>query len=344
MKIYYNQIQQTVNYELNKFYFIFGEPENLSIDAKEYIENKAKENHFQIEKYFVNTDFDPEQLLNSMDNLQLFSEKRLIELHILEQKIPQKAITFIMQYLMKNNDNIVCLVKASLTKLSDIPNKLVKIMDSKGVIISIYELKAWQIKQWLDYKAENLSLKLSDTAKSQLLKYISRSSEVGNQILQRLKLEYGDSLINNTHIEASLEDTIHGNIFNLINYALAGEVNETLALFHKLQKENIEITTLIWNLANEVNSLGLVLKKVSKEQSIKKAVSEINPFKRENYVKAIQRLTYQQIVSISLRLPYIDNLNKGIISGDPWLELEEIILILCGKQILPAFMKAKSSI
>ncbi len=341
MKAYYNQIQQILNKGMDSFYFIYGSPENLVTDTKEIIESEAIKQGFQIEKYFADSSFDLNKLISSLENLGLFHEKRLIEIHILGNKLPKKVVDFIMEFLKKKTTDLICIIKASLLKNADIPAKLTRIFASKGVIIPIYELKSWQIEKWFQDKSEKLGLDLSDSAKLKIIKYMYDSSESGHQILTSLQLAHGNNSISEADISFSIDEIVSGNIFNLIYFCLNGDINKALDLYCQLQKENIDLTILLWHISTEIKELALIAKEISDGTSIKHITSKLSSFKKDCYLKALPRLTYKQIIALIPRLSYIDKINKGTMAGNAWLELEEVLLILSGYQILPAFMKIK---
>ncbi|NQY43326.1 MAG: DNA polymerase III subunit delta [Legionellales bacterium] len=343
MKIYYNQIKENLDKKINDFYFIYGSPENLIIEVQEMIEETAIGKGFTIEKYFSDSKFDPDNLLLSLDNLELFNQKRLIEIHILEGKLSKKIIDFIISILNKKIKDVICLVKASLLKNSDIPVKLTRIFSSKGIIIPVYELKIWQKEKWLQNKADKLKLSLSDEAKLKILDYMGDSTESGNQILTSLQLAFGTAPIDKDNIFFTADQNITGSSLNLIEYCLNGNTNKALALLNKIKKENIDSTILLWSISLEIRKLSLAAKELCEGKNIKEIINHSNSFIKNSYTKALQRLGYKQILTIISRLSYIDKINKGTILGNYWLELEEIVLSLSGNQILPAFIKIKTT-
>ena len=146
MKLYYDQLQKHLEHKLEPFYFIYGYPEILTIDAKNKISDKAQLHEFTTQKYYVDTSFNPQDILTSLNTLGLFQTKRLIEIYNFDSKLPANLTDFILNYLDTLPTDVICIIKSCKLSNSNIPKKLQTEMDSEGFIVSIYPLKSWQIE------------------------------------------------------------------------------------------------------------------------------------------------------------------------------------------------------
>ncbi len=341
MKVYYDQLKQQLQKQSPNFYFIYGSPEILSIDAQTTIENKITSDGYTIEKHFIDSQFDPNQLLNSLQNIGLFHQKKLIELHCYEPKIPASLNEFISSYLENPVIDTKCLVKVGKLSNRDIPAKLTKLMDSSGIIIPIYPLKDWQIANWVKARALSLKLQLSNENITLILEYIQNSVDMCNQILTKLALEYGTTKIDNSKLKQKLFETQEFETFDLMTHALSGNSEKTLQVIEKLQNSNAPLPILLWMIASDIRELTSMAHKMVNGEQLRDVVSKSMPMKRPIYTKALQRLKYPTLTSIMLRLPHIDKLVKGLSQGNPWVELQQILLTISGKPILPAFIDLK---
>lgn len=343
MKVYYDKLNNYLEQTSSSLFMIYGSPVCLAIDAKASIEKKYQGNGYNIEKHFADSSFDHKNILNTLNNLGLFQQKRLIEIHLLDTKMPASVAAFITDLIQLNLQDTICVIIATEMKFSDIPKNILKLIDSNGTLVPIYDLKEWQFSSWMNNQIKKINLNVSRNIANIIVEKINGSVEIGNQILTKLALEYGNQEISIKNIENVLDDSSQTNVFEMFSLAFLGEYKNAIASFQTLKQSNIDINIILWQTSYELHNLTNLAKKKLSGMNIAELASQVPVYKKEAYISALTRLSYQKLTSLILRVPFIDKQAKGLAPGDPWLEIEQILLCLCAKQNLPAFLHIKST-
>lgn len=324
MIIYYDQLATAIKQQPKSCYFIYGQPVNLAIDAKNIIIEHAKKYDYSIEQYFADLNFNSQHLLQEVDNLSLFNNKKVLVINLSTPKIPKSIDEFLTLFFTINPPDIKVVIVATMTKKADINKKVYQLVEQQGVFVPIYELTPWQLLPWLNKQITTRSLSLEAPLQKYILQNINESTEAAIQILDKLYLCHGTATITKQDIQLEFSSEIDGDIYTLIDLILQQQTKQALDLLNKLVTSNVEINIIIWQISTMLYNL-LILTTQHNLQTIPK---QIPAFKKKLYTQAAKDYS-STIIKLAIEKIHIaDRKSKGLLQGEPAIDIEQVMIML----------------
>lgn len=370
MKFSLNRFYQHLrNQPLASVYLISGDEVLLVEEASNQLREKAFSEGFLERKiYDVDTSFDWNKLFSDSNNLALFSEKMLIELHIAHSKLGLTGKKLLLHYLDDLSSDQLLLIISNKLESQIIRSDWVKRIEKIGIFLPIWPVTYAELPQWIRGRLSERRIKASPEA----VQFLANQSE-GNLLAAQQWIEKLCIMMNildkevsgevkeiEDVVSVSLDDVIsvvtdqgHYSIFDLVDYVLLGDVNHVIRIIHYLREEGSEPVLILWALTRELRTLIKMVQLLQMGKNLTSVLNAYHVFEKRKAVvsQALKRFDSDKflfrplnpgrqacvekgvqipaIFSTSLQFAFeIDCVIKGLQVGNVWQMIESLCLTL----------------
>ncbi|MDP4537090.1 DNA polymerase III subunit delta [Alkalimonas collagenimarina] len=311
-KLYANQLPQQLQQELALSYIVFGDEPLQLQESLDHIRRQAKQQgYLERQQFKVDAQFDWGQLTSALQSLSLFSDRRLIELDLSQQKLTTASSNELKSLAALLHPDTLLLIFGDRSPAEVARQSWLKAFPANTVFVSIYPLDDQQFRQWLQQQLRQEKLQLSADAMQLFLHHCSGNMLAARQNLDKLLLTFGPCQLDEPALTAFLSDQSSFTIFQLSDALLAGHSQQAFHRLERLCGQDEEPTLIGWQLQREVQNL-LQLQQVSAaERSALFKKLGIWPKRQPLYQQALQRLPLKWLHYIVQELAAFDRLYKG---------------------------------
>ncbi len=342
MRIVAEQLAQQLSKQTPKVLLLNGNEILLVEETLDQIRAHYRQQNF-IERlsYSVDASFDWNQLAESGQNMSLFSESRLLEIRMPSGKPGTKGAKFFKE-LTENiafgdEADAYIVITEGLSKQQR-SAKWVGMIESAGLLVDTYEVKAEQLPGWLKHRFQHRALRVE----AGVIEILAAATE-GNllaaaQIIDQLSVLSEDGGVPLSLLKQTLEDQSRFTVYSFVDSCLLGIVSESIHRLERIRMEADNAILLLWSLAKETRELLRMSQDVAAGSPIPSVMKQYRVWStRQRFVSAaLNRLNNQALRDILSRIALLDAMAKGQRQGDIWHELEKLCLSYCGIATLPA--------
>ena len=164
MKIYHNQLQQTVTQGFKPVWLVFGDEPWQKNDSLAIIKNHALQQGFsEVIRFTSDNSFDWQQLIDEYQSMSLFSSQRIIEVELTTIKVGDngnKTLLALSEIIEKNASlqDVVFIFHGPKLDGPSANRKWFKALTQLGCYLPIYDIDAKNLPRWLQNQARSLML------------------------------------------------------------------------------------------------------------------------------------------------------------------------------------------
>ena len=300
-------------------YFLFGDEHILMYQVKNHclktLDIKLLEK-FYIDIADENFDAKLDQCLMSNS---LFNEKKVVFLNLSKNRLNKELVERFKKIIAYETDNILITEITNLSK-KVIEKDIISKLDGDGCFIDCSSPYDSEIESYLK---NNLPVFLN---KNEHIKVLLEMYE-GNFSALLNDLEILKILEIKEEREAMTIFTSNGdkNNYKLIEHISNNESDSALSIINSMKKKDRNsVPLLIWILARDINAIKFI-KDGKNLKTLGIWDNQINMYKR------ISDRTSKESLDKSINtLDGIDKCFKGVLNGDPWNGIKDIVLELSG--------------
>ena len=336
-KLRLDQLTTHLQQGLAPVYLISGDETLLVEESSDAIRQQAKIQGFtERERYYVDTQFDWNRLLEASKSLSLFGDKKLIELRIEKGKPGDKGSKALLEYIANPNEDNRLLIITSKLDTGSHRSKWVKAIETAGQWLPIWPVTAARLPHWLQQRLQQAGLKASSHAIELLASRTEGNLLAACQEIEKLKIISADGDLSPELVSATVADSARYDVFGLIDKALCGDARAVARNLHGLKIEGTEAAVILWGLAREIRTLLTIASEVQQGQQFDWSAKQAGVWdKRQPLLQqALKRLRANQLEFLLRQANAVDKAIKGIRKTDPWIELLDLALNLAGTQSL----------
>ena len=298
-------------------FFLFGDEHALCYKTKHHC---LKDQDLQLlEKVYIDLDDDNfESLLDqSLMTNSLFNEKKVVYVSLNKNRLNKELISKIQKIIEYETENILIVEILSLTKKA-IEKELINNFDGNAIFIDCFHPYETEIKTFLE---TNLPDYLNKTENIQIFleMYEGNFSALLND-LEILKILEIDNEEKAMKVFSNKGDK---NNYKLIEYISKKDTRLALSVIESMRmNDRNSIALLIWILSRDINAL----KHVSEGKNIRSLGIWENQI--QWYQNISTRIAPKTINKLIDEVNIVDRKFKGVLNGDPWNGIKDIVLSL----------------
>ena len=278
-------------------YLISGDESLLVQDARDMIVASLKKKGFT-EKQLIHMDsgFQSEQLTLAVNNQDLFSEKKIIDIRNSNAKFDADSLATLEKYCAEKNPDQVVIITTDKLSAAQQKSTWFQLLTKNGCFIAIWPIAIDALPQWIVDRAHHkFSVKLPIDVARNLAFFSEGNLLSAEQALTKLQLLYGTAEITRDQLITVLSDHARFNVFDLSNALAQRNAKKVIRILERLEKTGEEPVLVLWSICRELRNH--------------------------------QRYAALQYAAKT------DEIIKGAATGDVWLSLKELSLMGCGHAI-----------
>ena len=339
MKISKEQLTHQ-NHKLLPCYLITGD-EPLFVDEclHQARENAKKQGFLERQVFFIENNFDWQLLQQETFNLSLFSDKKILELRLLPNKLPEASAKILVTLLDRQPpDKIIIFVCGKLEK-NGLNTKWAKKFDEKGAIITLWPLPTAQLPRWIQQRLKQNDMSMDADALELLAERVSGNLYAAQQEIEKLYLIYGSQPITSAMVLTSVANSSRFNLFQIMDLAFGQGLKSLVRTMTGLKEEGVEPLLILWSVARELRTLSQMADELA--QGGKSAAALVDQYhiwgnRKPIFLKALIRCQPNLLYECLQDAATIDLVIKGHLPGDPWLALMDLVLKIAGAKRIAA--------
>jgi DNA polymerase-3 subunit delta len=334
VKIYPDKLAQDLQRGLKPLYLISGDEPLQANESADLIRQACRKEGFTEREVFhiESKSFNWDEVIQNINSLSLFAEKKLVELRCNNHKPSNKTL---VQYLDQPNPDTVLLITTSKLDASAQRAKWFKTMDSIGGFIPVWPLEGANLERWLTNRCKTKGLNINRGAIRLLVERCEGNLLSAAQEIEKLQLLYNEDAINEEMLARAVSDSSRYNVFNLVDTALEGNTRNTLKILDGLQEEGVAEPVILWALCREIRNLASASDMLSRGQEINQVFKAhgIWAKRQDIFHRALQRINTTQLNNLLKDAAQIDLTIKGLKTGDAGQLLRNLAMGLSGKPL-----------
>ncbi len=338
MKLRFEQLQQHLQQGLKPIYFLSGDEPLQLMEAADMIRQRAKADGFsERDLLHAESKFDWNELLASANAMSLFAERKIIDLRLPSGKPGDAGAKVMRAYAQKPSPDKLLLVSSGKLERSQTRSKWYQALEQAGAVLEIWPVDASQLPGWIERRLQNHQITITAPAASMLAEKVEGNLLAASQEIEKLKLLNPDKhLFDINEIEQSVTDSSRYTVFLLADAALAGGASRVTRILDGLQQEGLEAVIVLWGLSREIRTIVQINQHMATGASSGQAFSAAKVWDQRKPLvnKAIRRVPSRQWEQLLMRCGLIDRMIKGHEQGNPWNELLQLALLMCGKRLV----------
>lgn len=321
------QLKQQLKQGLESLYVIMGNEPLTSHESLDLIRQTARIQGIDERQVFIaERGFDWGTLVQFAQSGSLFANQRLLELRIPNGK-PGIEGSKTLQNLLKSPlvDTTLIIQLPALDRDAK-KSAWYKALEKTATIVQFNEISPNNLPKWI---AERLALQ-KQTADIETLHFLAQQVEgnllAANQEIQKLGLLYPEGSLSDEQVKTAVLNVSRHDPFQLAEAVLSGDIQRTVLILNSLQDEGEKPIQVLYPLTWSFKPLTQLKLAYTRGESLDPILTRTRIFgpKQRLLKNVARRLNIKQIDRILQKLADIDQITKGVQSGDAWHEISRL--------------------
>jgi len=339
MKLRAEQLDAHLAKGLAPVYVVSGEEPLQLGEACDAVRRHAREQGFtEREVMAADAGFDWRELMASCNTLSLFASRKLIELRMPSGKPGAEGGKIFQEYAERPPaDTVLLVISGKLDKASQ-NTKWYQALDGLGATVQVWPVETRDMPGWIAARMRARGLQPAREAAVMLAERVEGNLLAAAQEVEKLLLLYGEGPLSVEQVEVAVTDSARFDVFGLVDAALAGDAPRVTRMLDGLQAEGVEPILVLWALGREIRSLAEMAAQLETGTPIERVLAEHRVWdKRQAPVRAgLARHPRGRWLQMARRAGRIDRIAKGVLPGNAWDELLQLVLLMTGVQLFAA--------
>ena len=329
MKVYANRLGETLKKGLHPIYIVSGDEPLLVQEASDLITLNLRKNGFsERELFHVESGFDWNSVLYSVNSLSLFAEQKIIEVRMSTTKPGDKGSETLIELVRHLGGDTALLLVLPKLEAATQRAKWFKSIEAAGVFVQIWPIDTPELPAWLDSRFKKAGLKASRESIRIMAGRIEGNLLAAVQEIERLKLISTNGQVEISDIATGVADSARFDVFKLIDAALIGDAKRIVRMLNGLRAEGVEVLFVVSMLSRELRSLEEMSVALANGHHMRDVLKKGRVWDKRvaGVSRCLERHSSCTLTGLQLSLGTVDRMVKGIVVGDPWRELITIFL------------------
>jgi len=337
MKIYHNQLQQTLTQEFKPVWLVFGDEPWQKTDSLAKIKNHAQQQGFsEIIRFNSDNKFDWQQLIDEYQSMSLFASQRIIEVEFSTVKIGDdgsKALLALSEIIEKNLSlqDVIFIFYGPKLDAPSANRKWFKTLTQLGCYLPLYDIDTKGLPRWLQNQARSLNVNLTPEVSLLLIELFEGNLPALEQELQKLAILFSNNQqISLADAEQLVIKQAKFNPFQIIDALLQGDCKKCLVMLDQLQQEGTAAGQVIWVFHKEIKQLYAMLDKLAQGKQLNELYKEYRIWDKRKplYQHALTHISLKDVKRAMSRLADIDLISKTSSEFNAFVLLADICVTL----------------
>lgn len=328
---------KSASFDVKPLTLIYGEePLYVQLAQDALRETLRGQGYLQRDRFEVDGSFKWQDLQMEVSAGSLFADKRIIELNVPTAKFGREGGAFIQSWLKiehGSSPEICLIVLCEKIDFKQTKTKWFQAIESNGLVVQSKPIEGRALINWCQTKARQLDLQLTEEAAALLAERVEGNLLAASQELEKLSLLYllnkGETLTAE-HIQQSVADQAHYQLFALSSAMLSGRVQYALQILNRLRQTGLEQAVILWLLSKELRELINISQK-QQSQPLSTVFKQLRVWqsRQSEYSMALKRhnlTSLQALLSLVLEIDLnIKGIRPGFGKQDAWVGISDLV-------------------
>lgn len=349
MKIYHNQLTQTLQQSFIPVWLVFGDEPWQKNDSLAQIKAHAKHQGFdEIIRFSSDNHFDWQNILDEYQSMSLFSSLRIIEVELTSNKIGDagsKLMTELTERLVQDKQSphaaqdVIFIFHGGKLDGATANRKWFKGLTQVGCYLPLYDIDAKSLPKWLTNQARQRQLNLAPELTGFLIELFEGNLLALSQELQKLSLLFGSNLISLEQAEPLVIKQAKFNPFQVIDALLMGDCKKCIRMLDQLQQEGAAAGQIIWVLHKEISQLYAMLNQIAQGTPLNELYKQYRIWDKRKplYQHALTHIRLANVKRALSRIADIDLISKTSSEFNSFILLADLCVTLYHGEITEQF-------
>ncbi len=276
--------------------------------------------------------FDWDLLAAQGESLSLFAEKKLVDLRLPGGKPGRAGAEALTTWCRNPPPDVVLLVTLPKLERGQRNAKWVKAIDEAGVLVQVWPVEAARLPAWIEGRMRRAGLEPEPGVARLLAERTEGNLLAARQEIEKLRLLQGGGPVALETVRRAIADSARFDVFDLMDAALEGRATRGLRILSGLRAEGTAPAVVLWALAREVRILAGLADAVARGTPLAQALADAGVWKnrRKRVADGVKRVAPTRWRALLVQCEAADAMIKGAQPGDPWLQMEQILLVVAG--------------
>ena len=328
---------------LSPIYLLSGDEPLQVMEAADAVRRVAKQQgYLEREILRVETGFEWSSLGQSADEMSLFSQQKILDLRLEKQSPGAAGSKALIAYTKRIPDDKILLITCQRLDARQKNSAWVKALSAAGVMVQFWDLSTAQTLGWVAKRLRQQGMQPTQEAVQLLTERVEGNLLAAAQEIDKLKLLFGESPIDETKILDSVSDSSRFSVFDLTGAIASADTKRVQHIMYHLRQEGVATPLVLWVLNEMVTQLSDASFAIRNGMSVQGALSKVPRHKQKGLQPILNRLQSADWPVYIKKTIEIDRLIKGLSKvankGDArvWAELLALALLLSGTVVIQA--------
>ncbi|MBN3860540.1 DNA polymerase III subunit delta [Neisseriaceae bacterium PsAf] len=319
---------------MKPLYVIYGEEDLFRFEALDALRKKAKEEgYLNRELLTVENHFNWDDLWYALESQGLFSERKLLEIHIPNGK-PGKVGSEQLQSLankIQQIEDVSIIVFLPKLDRSQTQSKWFKKLLENAESQEAKTIYPNQLPAWISGRLARYHLKINQDALMLFAERVEGNLLAANQEIEKMALlhESGD-VIGLDEIQSVIANVARFDIFQMSEAWMSGDIVRLLRLLEGLELNSAEPVLMVWIISEDIRTLIRLSGALKQGKTIASVKNSLRLWGNKQYTaqKAVQRISTRRLMKALQECANIDIQIKGLESGNVWYSIRNLLIDL----------------
>jgi DNA polymerase-3 subunit delta len=333
LKVYPNKLPELLRKGDQQVFIVSGDEPLLVQESCDLVRSELKKQGYtEREVFHAESGFDWNSLLYSGNSMSLFADKKLMEIRLPTGKPGDAGGKVLAELVGQLNDETAVLLVLPRADQSTQRTRWFKAVESAAAFVQVWPIEAKELQRWLEGRFRQAGLRVDRDAIRVMAERIEGNLLAAIQEIERLKLIVGDRNVTVDDVLEGVADSARYDVFKMIDAALVGDVPRCVRMTDGLRAEGVESLFIVNMLARELRSLESMKTDLANGTQQREVFKKARVWdKRVPLVsRCLDRHDVASLRTLQVSLGTIDRMVKGLVLGDPWRSLQQVVLSLAG--------------
>ncbi len=314
-------------------YMVYGGEPLQTLETSNFIKAKLFRKGYNERKLFeVDTFFNWSHLLRARHQLDLFSDKQLIEIHLHKNKIGTKGLNVLVHFILNQPSDVCLLILAENLPYISQKSKLFMLIQNIGCLIIAKPFQSDHVfLLWLKQRFKSAGFTLSQELLYYLSQFCSGNLPAVAQLIEKLILTHAMSHLDVKDIRGYLNNDAQFSVFYFIEMMMKQNLMGTCQILESL-KDRVEPILVLWAIIREFRLLIKIKYELNSGKSFDKICKNYRIWSNRalQIRKFLDKTTVFYLESLLHKSLAVDIISKRLQPGLVWESLTTICLKFAG--------------
>ena len=325
---------------LSSLYLIYGEEDLLRFESLDALRETAKNQGFAMrEAFFVDSKTDWTEILAAVESQGLFSDKKLLEIHIPTGKPGVAGGNALIDLAGKLNDDTTVVIFLPKLEKAQTQAKWFATLAKTAQVFEAKAVSAADLPQWIRHRLSAHDLQIDEDALLLFAERVEGNLMAANQEIEKLALLHqAGAVVSLEDAQNAVANVARFDVFQLSSAWLSGDVPRVVRLIDALEAEGEEPILLLWSVSEDIRTLLRLHAALKQGQSIMQVRNPLRLWGEKQTLAplALKRIGVRRLMNALQTCAMADQQIKGVAQGKAWQTARQMLIELAGKSRVQA--------